>query len=204
MKDEEKDIYYASGESIDKIKMLPKVELLLDKGYEVLYLTEYLDEFVIKMLNEYQEKKFVNVTDKELDLDTQEEKEALEKLNQDNQNLLTLMKESLSDSIKEVKFTNKLKEHPVCLTSTGDLSLEMEKIINSMAQGTEKVKAETILEINSNHEISNKIKELYANDKKEELEKYTKILYNQARLISGLNIENPNELTNLICELISK
>lgn len=204
MKEEDKDIYYVSGESIDKIKMLPKVELLLDKGYEVLYLTEYLDEFVIKMLVEYKEKKFVNVTDKELDLGTEEEKQELEKINQENLSLLELMKETLTDNIKEVKFTNKLKEHPVCLTSTGDLSLEMEKIINSMAQGTEKVKAETILEINVNHEISNKIKELYKENKKEELEKYTKVLYNQARLISGLNIENPSELTNLICEMISK
>ena len=204
MNEDDKDIYYVSGESIDKIKMLPKVELLLDKGYEVLYLTEYLDEFVIKMLVEYKEKKFVNVTDKELDLGTEEEKQELEKINQENLSLLELMKETLTDNIKEVKFTNKLKEHPVCLTSTGDLSLEMEKIINSMAQGTEKVKAETILEINVNHEISNKIKELYKENKKEELEKYTKVLYNQARLISGLNIENPSELTNLICEMISK
>ena len=204
MNEDNKDIYYASGESIDKIKMLPRVEMLLDKGYEVLYLTEYLDEFVIKILNEYQDKKFINVTDKELDLDSTEEKEELEKLNKDNDSLLTVMKEVLTDQVKEVRFTNQLKEHPVCLTTTGDLSLEMEKIINNMAQGSEKVKAETILEINANHEISNKIKKLYEDESKEELEKYTKILYNQARLISGLNIENPSELTNLICEMISK
>ena len=204
MNEDNKDIYYASGESIDKIKMLPRVEMLLDKGYEVLYLTEYLDEFVIKILNEYREKKFINVTDKELDLDSTEEKEELEKLNKDNDSLLTVMKEALADQVKEVRFTNQLKEHPVCLTTTGDLSLEMEKIINNMAQDSEKVKAETILEINANHEISNKIKKLYDEENKEELEKYTKILYNQARLISGLNIENPSELTNLICEMISK
>jgi len=114
------------------------------------------------------------------------------------------MKSSLQDTVKEVRFTNKLKSHPVCLTTVGELSLEMEKIINNMAPENEKVKAETILEINNNHEISNKIKELYQNNKKEELDKYTKILYNQARLISGLNVENPTELTNLICEMISK
>ena len=204
MNEDNKDIYYARGESIDKIKMLPRVEMLLDKGYEVLYLTEYLDEFVIKILNEYQEKKFINVTDKELDLDSTEEKEELEKLNKDNNSLLTVMKEVLTDQVKEVRFTNQLKEHPVCLTTSGDLSLEMEKIINNMAQGSEKVKAETILEINANHEISKKIKQLHEENSKEELEKYTKILYNQARLISGLNIENPSELTNLICEMISK
>lgn len=204
MKEDTKDIYYASGESIDKIKMLPQVEMLLDKGYEVLYLTEYLDEFVIKTINEYQEKKFVNVTDKELDVDSKEEKEELEKINKDNTDLLSLMKETLAENVKEVRFTNKLKDHPVCLTTAGDISLEMEKIINNMAQGSEKVKAQTILEINSNHEISNKIKELYKNDNKEELAKYTKILYNQARLISGLTIDNPSELTNLICDMISK
>lgn len=204
MKEDNKDIYYASGESIDKIKMLPQVEMLLDKGYEVLYLTEYLDEFVFKTISEYQEKKFVNVTDKELDIDSKEEKEELEKINKDNTDLLSLMKETLTDSVKEVRFTNKLKDHPVCLTTAGDISLEMEKIINNMAQGSEKVKAQTILEINSNHEISNKIKELYKNNNKEELDKYTKILYNQARLISGLTVDNPSELTNLICDMISK
>lgn len=204
MKEDDKDIYYASGESIDKIKMLPQVELLLDKGYEVLYLTEYLDEFVIKLLNEYKEKKFVNVTDKNLDLDSKEEKEELDKINNDNGSMLKMMQEVLKDNVKEVRFTNKLKEHPVCLTSSGELSLEMEKIINNMAQGEEKVKAEVILEVNTNHDISNKLKELYKDNNKEELEKYTKILYNQARLISGLNIDNPSELTSLICELISK
>ena len=204
MNEDSKDIYYASGESIDKIKMLPQVEMLLDKGYEVLYLTEYLDEFVLKTIHEYQGKTFVNATDKELDIDSKEEKELLEKINKENTDLLVLMKESLQDTVKEVRFTNKLKEHPVCLTTSGELSLEMEKIINNMAPGNEKVKAETILEINSNHKISNKIKELYENNEKEELEKYTKILYNQARLISGLSVENPSELTNLICNMISK
>ena len=178
--------------------------MLLDKGYEVLYLTEYLDEFVIKTINTYQEKNFVNATDKELDIDSKEEKEELEKINTENVDMLTLMKETLSENVKEVKFTNKLKDHPVCLTTSGELSLEMEKIINNMAPGNEKVKAETILEINTNHDISQKIKELYKNNEKEELEKYTKVLYNQARLISGLSIENPSELTNLICEMISK
>ena len=204
MNKDSKDIYYASGESIDKIKMLPQVSMLLDKGYEVLYLTEYLDEFVLKTIHEYDGKTFVNATDKELDLDTKEEKEVLEKINKDNADLLTIMKNSLEDTVKEVRFTNKLKDHPVCLTTSGELSLEMEKIINNMAPDNEKVKAETILEINSNHKISEKIKELHQSSNQEELENYTKILYNQARLISGLNVENPTELTNLICDMISK
>ena len=204
MKEDSKDIYYASGESIAKIKMLPQVGMLLEKGYEVLYLTEYLDEFVIKTIGNYQDKNFINVTDKELNIDTEEEKEALAEINKTNVNLLNKMQDLLKETVKEVRFTNKLKEHPVCLTTSGEISLEMEKIINNMSTETEKVKAETILEINNNHEISKKLKELYDQNNLEEIEKYTKILYNQARLISGLTIENPLELTNLICNMISK
>jgi len=204
MKDEQKEIYYASGDSIDNIKMLPQVDMIIDKGYEVLYLNEYLDEFVIKMLNNYKDKSFINVTDKNIDIDSEEEKSTLEKINNDNIDLLTKMQTIINNNVKEVKFTNKLKNHPVCLTSTGELSLEMEKIINSMPNQEEKVKAEAILEINDNHEISKKIKELYQDNNIDELEKYTKVLYNQARLLSGLPIENPNELTNLICDIISK
>ena len=204
MKQDQKEIYYASGESISNIKMLPQVDMMLDKGYEVLYLTEYLDEFVIKMLNSYQEKTFVNVTDKSLDTSTEEEKKDIDKINEDNKDMLTIMKEALSDNVKDVRFTNKLKNHPVCLTSSGELSLEMEKIINQMPMENNKVKADTILEINDKHEISNKLKDLYNSNNKEELAKYTKILYNQARLLSGLDIDNPSELTDLICEMIAK
>ncbi len=204
MKSEQKEIYYASGESISNIKMLPQVDMILDKGYEVLYLTEYLDEFVIKILNNYQEKPFVNVTDKSLDTSTNEEKANIEKINEENKDLLSKMQEALSDNVKEVKFTNKLKNHPVCLTSTGELSLEMEKIINQMPTENNKVKAETILEINDSHPVSKKLKKLYKDNNNVELSKYTKILYNQARLLSGLTIDNPSELTDLICELIAK
>lgn len=204
MKEEQKDIYYASGESVSSIKMLPQVDMFLDKGYEVLYLTEYLDEFVIKILNNYQEKNFVNVCDKEAFTETEEEKKAIEKINEDNKDMLSLMKETLKDNVVDVRFTNKLKKYPVCLTSASDLSLEMEKIINTMPTNGEKVKAEVILEINEEHDISNKMKEMYKKGMLDEVKTYTKILYNQARLISGLNIDNPNELTNMICELISK
>lgn len=204
MKEDQKEIYYASGESVNNIKMLPQVDNIIDKGYEVLYLTEYLDEFVIKMLNTYHEKTFVNVTDKSLDIDTEEEKTKLEKINKDNESLLSKMLDAIKDNVKEVKFTNNLKNHPVCLTSTGELSLEMEKIINSMPNQDEKVKADAILEINNNHEISKKIKKLYKEEKYDELADYTKVLYNQARLLSGLPIENPSELTDLICNMISK
>ena len=204
MKPDQKEIYYASGESINNIKMLPQVDMILDKGYEVLYLTEYLDEFVIKILNTYQEKQFKNVTDKSLDTSTEEEKNQIEKINDEFKDMLSLMKEALNNNVKEIKFTNKLKNHPVCLTSDGELSLEMEKIINSMPTENDKVKADTILEINDNHEISKKLKELYKDNNKEELAKYTKVLYNQARLLSGLDVDNPSELTDLICEMIAK
>ena len=204
MKSDQKEIYYASGESINNIKMLPQVDMILDKGYEVLYLTEYLDEFVIKILNTFQEKTFKNVTDKSLDTSSEEEKNQLEKINEEFKDMLSKMKESLGNNVKEIKFTNKLKNHPVCLTSDGELSLEMEKIINSMPTENNKVKADTILEINNDHAISNKIKELYKDNNQEELAKYTKVLYNQARLLSGLDVDNPSELTDLICEMISK
>lgn len=204
MKEDQKEIYYASGESIDNIKMLPQVDMILDKGYEVLYLTEYLDEFVIKLLNTYKEKTFINVTDKSLDINTEEEKTAIEKINTEYKDMLTIMTNALKDKVKEIKFTNNLKNHPVCLTSSGELSLEMEKIINSMPTSDQKVKAETILEINDNHEISKKLKALYNDKNTEELEKYTKVLYNQARLLSGLPVDNPSELTDLICDMLSK
>lgn len=204
MKPDQKEIYYASGESINNIKMLPQVDMILDKGYEVLYLTEYLDEFVIKILNTYQEKQFKNVTDKSLDTSTEEEKNQIDKINNEFKDMLSLMKEALNNNVKDIKFTNKLKNHPVCLTSDGELSLEMEKIINSMPTENDKVKADTILEINDNHDISKKLKELYKDNNKEELAKYTKVLYNQARLLSGLDVDNPSELTDLICEMIAK
>ena len=204
MKEDQKEIYYASGESIENIKMLPQVDMILDKGYEVLYLTEYLDEFVIKILNTFKEKTFKNVTDKSLDMNTEKEKKEIEKINTDYKDMLTIMTESLKDKVKEINFTNNLKNHPVCLTSSGELSLEMEKIINSMPASEEKVKAETILEINDNHEISKKLKDLYESKNTEELEKYTKILYNQARLLSGLPVDNPSELTDLVCDMLSK
>ena len=204
MPESQKEIYYASGESINNVKMLPQVEVLKDYGYEVLYLTEYLDEFVIKILNSYKDKKFVNVTDKSLDLNTEEEKKAISKVNDDNKEMLDFIKDTLKDYVKDVKFTNKLKNHPVCLSSTGDLSLEMEHIINTMPNQEEKVKAEIILEINDSHNVSKKMRELFKENNTDELATYAKILYNQARLISGLPVDNPNELTDLICSIISK
>jgi len=201
-KEDQKDIYYACGESIDKIDMLPQVQKVKEKEYEILYLTENIDEFVIKALSEYEGKKFVNVSENTLDLDTEEEKEALKKENEENKEMLNLMKESLNGEVEDVRFTHRLKDHPVCLTSEGNVSIEMEKVINSMPTD-QNVKAHKVLEINSEHSIASKIKELYQNDK-EVLKEYTKILYAQARLIEGMSVENPTEISNLVCKLLSK
>ena len=201
MKEGQDKIYYAAGETVDKIDLLPQVEAVKDKDFEILYLTEYVDEFALQVLGEYDKKKFINVCGKDLDINTNEEKETLKKLNEENQDMLTLMKDSLKDDVKDIRFTNKLKNHPVCLTSEGEVSIEMQKVINAMPTD-EKIKAETVLEINESHPIVEKLKKLYENDK-EELKKYTKILYSQARLIEGLPIDNPTEISNLICEIIS-
>ena len=201
MSEDQDKIYYASGESLDKIDMLPAVERFKEKDIEVLYLCDYVDEFTIQGLMEYEGKKFANVASINDDLSTEEEKEALNKLNEESKDMFDIMKEALSD-VKNIKFTNKLKNHPVCLSTEGNISLEMEKVLNSMPTG-EQVKAEIVLEINESHPIADTLRDLYLNDK-DKLADYTKILYNQARLIEGLSIDNPTELTNLICDVLSK
>lgn len=197
MKEGQDNIYYACGETKAKIDMLPQVEAVKDKGYEILYFTDNVDEFAIQMLMEYEGKHFVNVCADNLDLGTDEEKEALKKENEEAKDMLSRMKESLGDSVTEVRFTNALKNYPACLTSEGMLSTEMEKVLNSMPNAAG-IKAETVLEINSNHPIAEKLKTL----DDETLEKYTKLLYMQARLIGGLSVEDPSEFSKLISELM--
>lgn len=200
MKEGQESIYYACGESVDKIDMMPQVESVKDK-YEVLYLTEYVDEFTIITLAEYEGKKFVNVSSENTDISTEEEKKHINEINDNNKDMLSSMKDLLGDSVKEVKFTSKLKNHPVCLTTEGEVSTSMEKVINSMPTG-EKIKASEVLEINSNHKIADKLKELYKYNK-EEFEKYTKVIYFEARLIEGLPIDNPTEMSNLMCDIMA-
>ena len=202
LKDDQKSIYYVCGESVEKINHLPLVEKVQEKGYNLLYLTDAIDEFVFQILNKYDDHEFINIASEKFDLNTEEEKEEINKINKDNKKLLDIMKDCLKDKVSNVKFTNSLKTHPVCLTTEGQVSLEMEKVLNAMPTD-DKVKANVVLEINENHKIADKIKKLYDTDK-EELEKYTKILYSQARLIEGLEIDNPTEITNLICEIISE
>lgn len=201
MKEGQDKIYYACGETVDKIDMLPQVEGVKDKGYEILYLTDEIDEFVLQVLVNYEEKEFANVSANDLNLDSEEDKKKIEKLNEDSKDMLTLMQEAIPE-VAKVCFTNRLKDHPVCITSEGAISVEMQKVINALPNNRS-IQAKTSLEINENHPITEKLKSLYETDK-EALKKYAKILYAQAKLIEGLSIDNPTEISNLICDLIAK
>ena len=201
MKEDQKNIYYACGETIDKIKMLPQVESAKEKGYEVLYCTDQVDEFVFMTLRNYLEKNFVNVCGENTDFDTEEEKEELKKANEEAKEMFDIMKESIPE-VTEIRFTNKLKEHPVCLSSKGEISVEMEKTLSNMPLNNG-LKASKVLEINQNHEIAKTLKKL-GKKNKEELQDYAKVLYAEARMIEGLPVENPTEIASLVCKFMAK
>ena len=201
MKDGQEKIYYAAGSSIKKIDAMPNVEQVKDHDFDILYLTDYVDEFAITAIQEYEGKKFANVENEDLGLESDEEKEELKKVNEDNVDLLKHMKELIGD-VSEVKFSNKLKKHPVCLTTKGDVSIEMQKVFDAMPNDMG-IKAQQVLEVNEKHPIADKLKDLYSNNK-EEFDKYTKILYAEAKMIAGLPIDNPTEISSLICEVIAK
>ncbi|MBO5312600.1 MAG: molecular chaperone HtpG [Clostridia bacterium] len=201
MKEEQKVIYYASGESVDKILMLPQVEAVAEKGYEVLLLCEDVDEFAIKMLESYEGHTFQNVCTDKLDLVSEDEKAELSKENEKNSDLLNTMKEAIGE-IFAVRFSSSLGQHPVSLSAEGEMSVEMEKVLSKMPGAqSEMIKAQTVLEINLNHPIASKLKLLFISDR-EKVKDYAKILYAQARLISGLTVENPVEISALICALM--
>lgn len=200
MSEQQKTIYFACGETVDKIDMLPQADAVKSKGYEILYCTDDVDEFALQMLHEYEGKEFMNICADKLNLDTEDEKAMLNKENEDNKDLLDLMKEALGDKVTAVSFTNKLNNYAVCLTSEGMLSLEMEKVLGAMPNASG-VKANVVLEINKNHEVAGKLKSLFETDK-EKVKKYAKLLYSQGCLIAGKSIENPAELSELICELM--
>ena len=203
MKHEQKYIYYASGETVEQIDRLPQTELLKEKGYEILYLTDSIDEFALQVMREFDEKQFKSVSGEDLDIEeSKEEKEAAEKQAEESKDLLEFMKESLDGKVSEVKLSHRLKSHPVCLTSKGGLSIEMEKVLNAMPTD-EKVQAERVLEINAKHPVLEKLKKEYDTDK-DTVKKYTALLYDQARLIEGLPIEDPVEFSNAVCELMTK
>ena len=202
MKEEQKYIYFASGSSVTRIESLPQTEQVRDKGYEILYLTDHVDEFCLQMMHDFDGKEYKSVSADDLGLDTPEEKEEIKKAEEDNKPLFEFMTEKLGGKVKAVKLSQRLKNHPVCITSEGMLSVEMEKVLSAMPNG-EGAKAEKILEINPNHKIFGKLKELYESDKDKAAD-YADILYNQALLIEGMPIENPVEFSNKVCELLAK
>jgi molecular chaperone HtpG len=200
MKEDQKYIYYACGETPEKIALLPQTELVRDKGYEMLYLTDDVDEFVIQMLIDYDEKQFKSVNSDDLDIESEEEKKAAEQQTQEHQGLLDFVKDALGDKVKEVRLSKKLKSHPVCLSSDGALSLEMEKFLNTMPSDN-KVKADRILEINASHKMFGALEESYEKDR-DKAKSYAEILYNQALLIAGFTIEDPVAFSNMVCDLM--
>ncbi len=202
MKEDQKYIYYAAGDSVEKIQALPQTELLRDKGYEILYLTDNVDEFAVKVLMRHGDKEFRNVSEGDLGIDTEAEKEETKKLAEENKDMLSFITAALDGKVKETKISDKLKSHPVCISSSGQISLEMEKILNQNPQN-EKVKSEKVLEINPNHKIFAAMQKLYGEDK-EKFKDYASILYDQALLIEGMQIEDPVEFSNKICALMAE
>lgn len=200
MPEDQKYIYYASGESIERIDKLPQTELILDKGYEFLYFTDDVDEFAIKMIMKYKEKEFKSVSSGDLGIETDENKDSSNADEKDNKELFENMKTILSGKVKDVRASKRLKNHPVCFSNDGELTIEMEKVLNSMPN-SENVKADKVLEINTNHDVFKSLKEAYAADK-DKLSLYTNLLYNQALLIEGLPISDPLEFTNSICKIM--
>ncbi len=205
MKDEQKYIYFASGSSIARIEALPQTEMVRDKGYEILYFTDHVDEFTMQMMHDYNGKEFKSVSADDLGLETDEEKEEIKKAEEDNKGLFDLMTEKLGGKVKAVKLSQRLKTHPVCITSEGMLSVEMEKVLSAMPdEQAHNAKAEKILEINASHPIFEKLRKLYAEDNKDKIAEYADILYSQALLIEGMPIENPVEFTNKLCEIMAE
>ena len=200
MPEDQKYIYYASGESIDRIEKLPQTEMVLEKGYEILYFTEDVDEFAIKMLMNYKEKDFKSVSDSDLGIESDKEENEDKAIEEENKDLFSSMKGILSDKVKAVRVSKRLKNHPVCLATDGEITIEMEKVLNSMPNN-EKIKAEKILELNAHHDVFKALKEAYENDK-DKFALYTNLLYNQAILIEGLTLEDPLEFTNNICKIM--
>jgi len=202
MKEDQKFIYYACGETTAKLDMLPQAERLKEKGYEILYMTDDLDEFVVRIMGNYKDKQFCSVSDADLGLESQEEKEDVLQQAEEHKDLLSFLTESLSGKVKAVRLSTRLKSHPVCLTSDGEISLEMEKVLSNLP-GEQKPKAERVLEINAGHPVFQSLTELYAKDQ-EKVNNYAHLLYSQALLIEGLPIEDPVAYSNAVCGLMAE
>ena len=204
MKEDQKYIYYACGETTDRIDRLPQTELLKDKGFEILYLTDDVDEFALKMMMKYADKEFRNVSDKDLGLETEADSEEIQKQNEDNKELLRFMKDALGDKVSEVKLSERLKSHPVCISSDGGVSIEMEKVLSAMpgANG-QKIQAKRVLELNASHPVFARLQKLFA-ENPDAVKEYTSLLYDQALLIEGLPIEDPVAFSNAVCKLMAE
>jgi molecular chaperone HtpG len=200
MPEDQKYIYYASGDSIERIEKLPQAEFVSENGFEILYFTEDIDEFAIKMLMTYKEKEFKSISSGDLGIEGEENKSDSESEEQEYKEIFDYMKGILADKVKDVRVSKRLKSHPVCLATEGDISIEMEKILAAMPDN-QNIKADKVLEINKNHEVFQSLKDAFDNDK-EKLNLYTKLLYNQALLIEGLPIQDPVEFTNDICKVM--
>ncbi len=200
MKEDQKYIYYACGESVEKLARLPQSEAVRDKGYEILYCTDDVDEFALRVLHDWKGKEFRSVSSGDLGFDAEDKAEE-EKLQEENKDMFAFMTEALDGKVKEVRVSKRLKTHPVCLASGGDLSLEMEKVLNAMPTDN-KVKAERILEINEAHPIFKTLNALYESDK-DKLKEYAQLLYTQALLIEGMPIDDPVEFSNRLCDLMA-
>ena len=200
MKPEQKYIYYGCGETVERILSLPQAEALQDKGFEMLCLTDNVDEFALRMLGKYDEKEFRNISADDLGLETAEEQEKTKELAQENQEMLAFMKESLGDKVADVRVSGKLKSHPVCITTDGMISTEMEKVLNSMP-AREKIKAQRVLEVNGEHPIFQRLRDLYESDK-DRLKLYAEILYDQALLIEGISLEDPADFSQKLCQIL--
>ncbi|MCR5066934.1 MAG: molecular chaperone HtpG [Erysipelotrichaceae bacterium] len=204
MKEEQKDIYYATGSSVEQIRKLPQIEKLLDKGYEVLFMTDDIDEFVIMMMREYDGKNFQNAQQADTEIESEEEKQAKEELVKENEDLLKAMGESLGEKVREVRISSRLKSHPVCLVADASgISLDMEKYLSKMPEGAQAMKATKILEINPDHDIF-KVLQKVQKDDPEKIGEYADLLYQQALLIEGFTIEDPVEFSNRICRLMKQ
>ncbi len=202
MPEEQKYIYYAAGESAEKLALLPQAEAVRDKGYDILFLTEDVDEFLMQILHAFDEKEFRSVSGGDLGLESEEEKKEHEEKAESSKELFSFMQETLSGKVSEVVLSSKLKSHPVCLSSKGAVSIEMEKVLDSMPNAENAPKAEKVLEINGNHPVFEALTKAYAADDKEKTKQYTELLYNQARLIEGLSVEDPVAFSNAICALM--
>ncbi len=200
MPESQKEIYYATGSSVERIKSLPQTEAVLEKGYEILYFLDNVDEFAVKTMMSYKDKQFKSVSANDIDLDTEEEKKALDEKKEANKGMFDVMCSALDGRVQRVTLSSRLKSHPVCLTSEGDLTLEMEKVLNAMPTEN-KVQAKLVMEINPKHPVFERLTALHGTDD-EKLKKYSQLLYNQALLIEGMPVDDPVAFSNLICELM--